>query len=285
MVLLDINRLQPWFYVYNAILFVLLFYNGRVDNAGKYTSIFIMTQLIVASVYIFNGLNQLNSYFLQTDYHTAILPLSGIFSARQFSFFMKCGYVVPYFIIFIGLGLIIKPLRYLSITIALVFHFVLLILMFPSVNNDNNALWLMNLIFSFLVLFMFSGKIRESYFSTSLLFQKPLFYMVLFGFWISPLLNYLNYGEKLPTTNFRFGKSEEQNLTITSATFEQLPLYVKHFCVKNNEGYKLKISDWCLHELKSEYNYKTTLKPILANDIVQITSKDVKETEEELSSL
>lgn len=285
LVLLDLNRLQPWFYVYNAILFVFLFYNGRVDNAGKYTSIFIFVQLIIASVYIYNGINQLNSFFLSTDFYNVISPLEVIASARQFSFFMKIGNIIPYYIIFIGVALLIRPLRYLSISAALIFHLLLLILLFPSAKNNNHALWFMNLIFAFLTLFLFSGKTAERYFSLSLLFQKPLFYLIVFAFWIIPFLNFFNYWPKSPTTNFMYGKSDRQNLSINQSTFDRLPLYIKHFCVKNNTGYLLKISDWCLHELKSEYITKATFNTTIQGDILQITLRDVKETEEELSSL
>jgi len=285
LVLFDLNRLQPWFYIYNAILFILLFYNGRVDNTGKYTSIFIFVQLIIASVYIYNGINQLNSFFVSTDFYNVISPLEGLSSERQFNFFMKIGNVIPFFIIFIGFGLIIKPLRYLSISAAFIFHLTLLILLFPSEKNTNYALWLMNLVFGILVLFLFSGKTTERYFSFSILFQKPLFYLVLFAFWIVPVLNFFNYWPKSPTTNFMYGMSGKQNISISKNSFEHLPLYLKHFCVKNDQGYLLKVSNWCLHELSSECVINSSFKEAFKDDKLPVTQVDVKETEEELSSL
>jgi hypothetical protein len=285
LVLFDLNRLQPWFYVYNAILFVLLFYNGRVDNTGKYTTIFIFIQLIIASVYIYNGINQLNPMFLSTDFYNVISPLNEIVSARQFDFFMKAGSAVPYFIIFIGLGLIIRPTRYLSISAAFIFHLILLILLFPTAKNSNYALWFMNFTFAFLDLFLFSGKTNERYFSFSLLFQKPLFYLVIFAFWIVPFLNFFNYWPNSPTTNFRYGKSNQKTISVSRHTFEHLPLYLKHFCVKDRDNYVLKVSDWCLDELRSEYMPQASLKSFIESDKLSVTSADVKETEEELSSL
>lgn len=285
LVLLDLNRLQAWFYVYNAILFVLMFYNGRVDDSGRYTYFFIIIQLIIASVYIYNGISQFNSYFLQSDFYDVISPLENISSQRQFEFFMSAGKFVPYFVIFIGLGLIIKPARYLAISAAWFFHLVLLILLFPSAKNTNYALWFMNLIFGILVLFLFSGKTQTRYFNWLLLFQKPLFYVVMFAFWVVPIFNLANHWPYSPTTNFKYGNVQNRFVAIDENTFRKLPPYLKHFCSKNNNNYFLKVSEWCRHELKSEYNSPSPLQGVLIDDIIQITSTDVKETEDELSAL
>src|SRR4249919_3918362 len=64
LVLMDLNRLQQWVYIYGAILTVLVFYNGRVDDPNRYTSYFIITQIIVCSLYFFRGLHQLQGGFL-----------------------------------------------------------------------------------------------------------------------------------------------------------------------------------------------------------------------------
>jgi len=285
LVLFDVNRLQPWFYVYNAVLFVLLFYNGRVDETGKFTSSFIIIQLIIASVYIYNGINQLNINFLETDYYNTISPLAKIVSERQFLFFMNAGKFVPYFIIFIGFGLMIRPLRFLILPAVWIFHFALLILLFPSSKSPNYALWLMNLIFGLLILFLFAGKTRQRYYNWSLLLQKPLFYIIFFAFWIVPLFNYINYWPKSPTANFMYGKTNRESLLITENTYNRLPVYLQYFCTKNAGDYVLGVSEWCRHELKSEYTKHAAFNNILIEESIQITSTDVKETEEELSSL
>jgi hypothetical protein len=283
LVIFDLNRLQPWFYVYNAILFVMLFYNGRVDDSAKYTSIFILIQLILTSVYVYNGLNQFRAGFIENDFRDTILPLSNLTSERQFAFFLNMGRFVPCFIIFMGLGLLIRPVRYLAIFSAWSFHFLLLIFLFPSDKNPNYALWLMNLAFAMLLLFLFSGQTRQKHFSAVVLLQKPLFYVILFAFWLVPALNYLRYWPKAPTTNFMCGKSVKIN--IDALSYEKLPVYLKHFCSKNEQGYELRAGDWCRYELGSEYTGHASFNNIFKREIHQITSHDVKETEDELSSL
>ena len=145
--LMDVNRLQPWFYIYNSLLIIFIFYNGRVDDPNKFTSIFIILQLIFASVYFYTGISQLNSGFITSVFPEIIHPLKRLMSERQFLFFVKTGHVVPYIMIFIGLGFTISPLRYLAIALAVFIHVLLLIFLFPSAANPNYALWFSNLTF------------------------------------------------------------------------------------------------------------------------------------------
>jgi hypothetical protein len=267
------------------VLLVMLFYNGRVDNPGKYTSTFTIIQMIIAAVYIFNGIDQLNPNFISTDFYDVISPVSSISSERQFAFMLKAGAFVPYFLIFIGVGLLIQPVRYLAIFCAWVFHLLMFILLFPSPKNDHYSLWFMNIAFAALLLFLFSGKPRERYFSWTLLVQKPMFYLVLLAFWVAPLASRLNYWPKAPTASFLCGKSAFQKTSISRQAYAQLPFYLRHFCSEKEEGYELRIADWCRHELKSEYTSGPFFNKSFESGILQLTQSNVKETEDELSSL
>jgi hypothetical protein len=91
LVLGDMNRLQPWFYIYTSMLLVFVFYNGRVDDSNNFTGYFILLQIIFASVYFFCGISQLNPYFIHTDFPEIISPLKQIVSERQFIFLTRMG--------------------------------------------------------------------------------------------------------------------------------------------------------------------------------------------------
>jgi hypothetical protein len=285
LVMCDMNRLQAWFYIYNATLLVLLFYNGRVDNPGKYTSTFTIIQIIIAAVYIFNGIDQLNPNFISTDFYDVVSPLASISTERQFAFVLKAGTFVPYFLIFIGVGLLIQPVRYLAIFCAWAFHLFMFILLFPSAKNEHYALWFMNIVFAALLFFLFSGKTRERYFSWTILAQKPVFYLVIVAFWIAPLASRFNYWSKAPSASFLCGKSSIHKTSISRQAYAQLPFYLRHFCSESEEGYELRITDWCRHELKSEYTGGPFFNNSPGTGILQLTQSNVKETEEELSSL
>jgi len=247
--LMDVNRLQPWFYIYNSLLIIFIFYNGRVDDPNKFTSIFIILQLIFASVYFYTGISQLNAGFINSVFPEIISPLKHLMSERQFLFFIKMGHIVPYAMIFIGLGFTISPLRYLAITLAIFIHVLLLIFLFPSATNSNYALWFSNLSFLIMTLLLFSGKTKQRYFSPTFLFKMPLFYLVSFIFLVMPAFNYLNKWPDFLSSNFESGNSNSVVITLTKETRDKLPLYEKHFCEQRGSLIIINYEAWCKHEL------------------------------------
>ena len=103
LILFDLNRLQPWFFMYNSLLVMFIFYNGRVDEPNKNTSFFIILQLIFASFYFFNGISCLNDQFVKESFEVIISPVQTLVSERHFIFLKKTGFLAPYLLIFIGL--------------------------------------------------------------------------------------------------------------------------------------------------------------------------------------
>ncbi len=279
MVLLDLNRLQPWFFYYNAVLFVFLFYDGRVDNSNNFTSVFIIIQLLIASIYIYNGLNKFNSDFVQNSFIELIEPLKTLFTERQFLFFIKFATSIPYLLLFIGLGLIIVPIRYLAITLGCLIHISLFILLFPSKTNQSYALWFMNNVFLIILFVLFSGKTKQRYFSPAILFQKPIFYFVIIVFFILPTFNLFNKGAINLLCTIKNGNEDNLTLSFTKIQYKQLPLYVKHFCAQLDTLYVLDYNEWCLSELKTDCNVEKKVFEAIYTEIAKPLPKFVKETQ------
>ncbi len=277
LVLFDLNRLQPWLYIYFSFLFVLMFYNGRIDDANKFTSFFIVLQLIFCSVYIFNGISQLNSSFTETDLPDLISPLQGLMSERQFLFVKKIGAFIPYFLIFIGLGLLVRPMRYLAISFALIFHVMLIIFLFPSKVNQNYAMWFCNLAFVPLLFLLFSGKTKQRYYSPTLLFQFPLFYIIIFLFWIMPWFNQKMLWPDNLSGNFKSGNTNAVEIRFSKIVLDKLPPYVQHFCHQKDSAFVLDYNGWCRSELNTNcYREAITFNNIY-NYIQQQTQASVND--------
>lgn len=276
--LMDINRIQPWFYIYNLMLFVFLFYNGRVDDSSKYTTFFILLQIIVASVYFFSGWHQLNDNFIETDFQETISSLKGILSERHFNFFKKAGQVVPYILMFIGLGLMIAPIRYLAISMAVVFHVLLVLLLFPGTSHLDYSLWFSNFAFIPMVLLLFSGKTKQRYYSPLFLFQKPLFYFIIILFVLMPFFNNSNYWPDYLSANFKSGNNRSVMISASTQTAEHLPAELKKYCEPHYGFMVFNYDRWYLEEkhvkvfpsnlvFKSMYNY---LKNSCEGDVKEI---------------
>ncbi|MBK9284559.1 MAG: hypothetical protein IPM51_09610 [Sphingobacteriaceae bacterium] len=284
LVALDFNRLQPWFYIYNSMILLLVFYNGRVDNASHFTYIFICLQIIPAAVYIYNGIYQLNPIYLNNEIMDSLVGWENKLSSRQFQFLMKASLVLPFIQLICGVGLLIKPIRFIIIPLSILFHVLLLILLIPSDQNQNYAMWFMNLVFIMLVLFLFSGKTEARYFSYSILLQKPLFYLVVFAFCIHPFLKLNSQWQRQPDFLVRAGLSNEKKVSVSESEFLLLPDYVKYFCEYKNGAFEVKLGKWCRHELLSDpVSGKINIRKF--NNSPALARSVVKDSEDVLSSL
>lgn len=285
LVLLDLNRLQPWFYIYNSLLAVFLFYNGRVDDPNKFTSIFIILQLIFASVYFYSGLSQLNPAFVATHFVDLISPLSNLMSDRQFLFFKKMGAVSPYLLMFIGIGLTISPMRYIATLLATAVHLLLLVFLFPSEANSNYALWFSNLVFIIMLFLLFSGKTKQRYFSPTFLFRKPLFYLVAALFLVMPAFNVTNRWPDFLSFNFNSGNTNSAVITLSDSAKKQLPFYQQHFCRRSsssfvqpsNAAHTIDFESWARHELHADCFPEPLVFNSIYNHLSNLTGAGVKD--------
>ncbi len=250
LVLCDINRMQFWVPVYIGMLLVFIWYDGRVDDSSKFTSYFIVLQLIVAAVYFFGGLHRFNSSFVNEVLPQLFKPLQGVISFRQFNLLLKIGRGIPYVMVFIGLGLVISPIRYLALALAVCMHMALLVFLFPSVHQQDYAMWFSNLVFLLLLLFLFSGKTKQRYYSPTFLLQLPVFYLVVFCFVIMPFVNVVG-GAWPDCLSFNFLTGAEKRVEIVTGpnTLWHLGYYEPNFYEKRNNTYVLNYEQWCEHEL------------------------------------
>lgn len=252
MVFNDVNRLQMWVFVYAGLLLVFVFYDGRVDDSNKFTSYFIVLQFIVAAVYFFMGFYQLNETFYLEFLPRLLKPLHSFLSERQFQLFIKLSRSIPYFLMFIGLGLIISPVRYLAITLAVLLHLSLLFFIFPDAENLNFALWFSNISFLALILILFSGKTKQRYYSPIFLFQVPVFYLIFTVYIVLPFFNLQNRWPDVLSFNTDGGGEKRVIISTNAKTVKNLSLYEPHFYRQENGRYILDYRRWCREELHAD---------------------------------
>ncbi len=270
MVCMDLNRLQPWFYVYSMMLLVLLFYNGRVDNPNTYTSFFVVLQFVLTSVYFYSGISMLNPDFVQGAYREIVFPLSRIMSERQFTFIVNTGKVVPYLFVFSGLALSIESIRFLAIAVMSVVHILLIVLLFPFIGGDNYALWISNLSFICMLFLLFSGKIKQRYFSPLTLLQKPAFYPVLLVFLVFPFLNRGGLWPDYLSSNLKSSNNLKVHITLSESAYTNLPPEVKKFCRHESFNYSMNYRAWSESELHAEaFPHRLVFDKVYAYLLVQ----------------
>jgi hypothetical protein len=273
----DQNRLQPWFYNYILILFVLLFYKQRVDESNNYTSIFITIQILVSLIYIYSGLQKFNSHFTTDTLKWLVVPFQDNFSERQINLFLKLGHSIPYLECFIGIGLLIKPLRYLAIPIVIAMHLFILVFLGPLGNNYNPVVWPWNIVMIILNLLLFANVGQERFFDISILFKDVYFYIVITLMLIFPIFSFNNKYDSYLSSSLYSGNTHDCVLILSDNAYNKLPYYIKNFVSKNADYNQLNIKKWAITELNVPCVPEYRIFESVQNYIIHITQSNTQE--------
>ncbi len=246
----DQCRLQPWFYCYVLILFVLLFYKKRVDEPNNYISVFLSLQILVALIYVFSGLQKFNNQFVNDTFVWMLTPIKNNVSQRQFDTIIKFGNLVPYIELFIGFGLLIKPLRYIALPLIVTMHFLILIFIGPFGNSYNFVVWPWNIIMILLNLILFANVEKERFFDVSILFKGACFYIVITLTLIFPMFSFNNKYDSYLSNSLYSGNTHNATLILSDKALKKLPYYLHQFVLKNTNYNILYIKQWAINELK-----------------------------------
>jgi hypothetical protein len=247
----DQNRLQPWFYNYVLILFVVLFYKYRVDEPNNYTTVFISLQLLVVLVYIFSGIQKFNSSFLNDSYNWMISPLAKVFSERQMNLFFKLGHAVPYLEITIGLGLLYRPMRFIAIPLVIVMHVFILLMLGPLGKSYNYVVWPWNITMILLNLLLFANVPQERFFDVSILFKGITFYIVITLMLIFPIFSLNNKYDSYLSSSLYSANTHNCKLILSDNAYKSLPFYIRHYVTQKENNNILHIKLWALNELNA----------------------------------
>lgn len=275
----DQNRLQPWFYNYNLILLIFLFYKNRVDEPNNYTSVFISIQLLVALVYIYSGLQKLNTMFVSQTFDWMISPLSSMFSERQMGIFHKLGYAVPYVEMFTGLALLFRSLRFIAVPLIILMHVFILIMLGPLGKSYNYVVWPWNLTMIVLNLLLFSNVQEERFFDISILFRSTCFYIVITLMLIFPFFSFNNKYDSYLSSSLYSANTHDCKLILSDKAYNNLPFYIRHYVNKGTDNNVLYIKHWAIDELKvpcvPEYRIFTYLHTYIMK-LTNSSEQDVK---------
>lgn len=247
----DQSRLQPWFFNYLFILCILLFYRQRPDEPDNFVSVFICLQILVALIYIFSGIQKLNSFFVEDSFNWIISPLEGILSSSQMALFKGLGKFVPYIELLTGLGLLIKPFRFIALPMVIIMHVFILLMIGPMGKSFNHVVWPWNLAMILLCLLLY-GKVKQDHtFDRSVIFKSAGFYLVIVVMLILPLFSLINKYDSYLSSSLYSGNTHGGTFILTDKAYRKLPYYSRLFVATSPDHNVLYIKRWAMTELNS----------------------------------
>ena len=99
-----------------------------------------LARLIVASTYIFSGLQKLNLNFIDNDFPWLVQPITNVFPSAA-GLLHGFGFAVPFVQVAFGIGLLTRRYRRGSLILAVAMHLFILAMFGPAGLDWNNIVW------------------------------------------------------------------------------------------------------------------------------------------------
>ncbi len=248
LILLDINRLQVWVFHFFLSYSMLISLPKRDEKPVNTEFIFSALQLLTLSMYLWTGINKLNSSFFDNVAPYIAAPLSHRFTS--FIYFDDIIMLAP----FLGLSfiplLLIQKTRAIALFSMMVYHGVAIFLVgFFSYNgNDIIIPWNLFILASAFILF-FGMKGRQPV-QLRLLNKAnligPLLLAALF-----PILSYVGSYPYNLSWNVYSGRIPYEQLKLPSLEAETVPSYLDEFTINYGGYIYIDTYSWAMQDLNT----------------------------------
>jgi len=252
LVLLDINRLQPWTYIY-LIIYALSFLETGLN---KNTTIRGGMQILIIGLFFWSGISKLNYNFLDLSFITI---LTKSFKIQDLSFFInykEIGFFIPVIEILASLFLLFNRSRKLGIGLVVSCHLFIIFFVSPfSLGKDFIVIpW--NILMIYLTLLVFKNSKNIEGFEWHGKKEKVIKIVVIILVLILPSLNQIGKWDHFMSFSLYSDKTDNLLIVVEDAYVHKLSPSLQKRFVKSKEidgGQILNLLDWSFKELKTPY--------------------------------
>jgi hypothetical protein len=262
----DQTRWQPWVFQYSFLLATLALFSwssGDIDGQRRTLNI---ARLIIASTYIFSGLQKMNLNFIESDFPWLVQPITNVFpsSADLFHYF---GMAVPFVQVAFGIGLLTKRYRRVSLLAAVSMHLFILAMFGPAGLDWNNVIWPWTTAMALFDILLFAGKAEFS-FREVVCTTHRYHAAVLVVFAIFPFLSFFNYWDSYLSAALYSGNLTEAQIYTTDAGKASLPAAIRSRLVHTSSDTNvLNIQRWAIEDLNVTPYPETRVYRRIAKDV------------------
>jgi uncharacterized membrane protein YphA (DoxX/SURF4 family) len=206
LIITDINRIQPWFYLYIIIL-------GIFDFVTTETNKILITKILLASIYFYSGWHKLNPEYFNSVIDWFIQPF---YSEKNFyySILKFIGSIIPLIEMACSLLLLSgKFVKQTIITISLI-HIFILTSTGPLGHNYNSVIWPWNIFMPLALYLIFCKAENENLFhqvKNQILEKTAKSYLILYVIF-TPFLNSFNLWPSYMSWNLYSGNTENARM-------------------------------------------------------------------------
>jgi len=247
--LLDQTRWQPWVFQYGFLLAALALFSWDSDDVDGRERALNVARLIVATTYIFSGLQKLNLNFINYDFPWIVEPITNVFpTARDPLYALGIG--APFIQIGFGVGLLTRKFRRVSLILAVSMHAFILAMFGPFGHNWNNVIWPWTAAMAGLDLLLFTGNQQFSFRDIFWGNRHPYQVCVLVLFAILPFLSFFNLWDSYLSSALYSGNLTEATIYATDKGRDSLPASIGAYLVHTSPNTNvLNIQRWAIEDL------------------------------------
>ena len=247
---LDQSRWQPWFYQYSFMLAALGLYSWDYRDNKKNAAALNTCRLLVASVYLYSGLQKANQAFVVDLFPWLIDPIAKLLPAHLYLPLAMLGFLVPFFEIGVGVGLLTQTYRNKAVVLAVLLHLFILLLLGPFGHNWNSVVWPWNVVMALSVVLLFWKSEQLSFKDIVLTKNSWLHRLVLVLFGILPLLSFVNLWDAYLSSALYSGNIRSAVLYVNESVVDKLPAEVRRYATKTADNKSIvNIDQWSFGEL------------------------------------
>jgi predicted DCC family thiol-disulfide oxidoreductase YuxK/uncharacterized membrane protein YphA (DoxX/SURF4 family) len=247
--LLDQTRWQPWVFQYGFLLAALALFSWDSDDIDGRKRALNIARLIVATTYIFSGLQKLNLNFINYDFPWIVEPITNALPTVR-GLLYALGVAAPFIQICFGVGLLTRKYRRISLILAISMHVFILAMFGPFGHDWNNIIWPWTAAMAGLDLLLFTGNQR---FSVRDIFwgnRHPYHVCVLVLFAILPFLSFFNLWDSYLSSALYSGNLTEATIYASDKGRDSLPASIKAYFVHTSPNTNvLNIQRWAFEDL------------------------------------
>ena len=243
----DQTRWQPWFYQYLFMLAAFgLLVSKKNDNEGNRAALD-ACRLIVASIYLWSGVQKLNVTFIREIWPdiAAFLPSSWQAAVAHFPPYLIL--MIPFVEIFVGLGLLTRRLRNGAVLVALATHLAILILLIAS--GENVVVWPWNVAMALFVWILF-WRDKETTARRIVIGKNAFQVLVLILFGVLPSLSFFGLWDSYLSSALYSGNTYQTAVYLGPAVLARLPAAIHPHVWQKSEPFFLDMNRWAYAELR-----------------------------------
>jgi predicted DCC family thiol-disulfide oxidoreductase YuxK/uncharacterized membrane protein YphA (DoxX/SURF4 family) len=247
--LLDETRWQPWVLLYGFLLATLALFSWDSDDVSGQQSALNIARLILASTYVFSGLQKINTNFVQSDFPWIVQPITNVLPSTT-SAFHALGMVVPFVQIAFGVGLLTKRFRRASLIVAIAMHLFILAMFGPTGHNWNNIIWPWTAAMAVFDILLFTYTDEFDIGAALWTPRRPYHGIVLVVFAALPLLSFFNAWDSYLSAALYSGNLTEAEIYITDAGKASLPVPIQDRIVHvSADTNVINLQRWAIEDL------------------------------------